>query len=400
MMSFMPDTIPSADDPSEAKLVLWDLRLKDEVMQWPLHDCGNGAVNATAFEECDYTGDPNPTVDTTYIYQTNTEDTSIQGTTFPLPEEIFWDYTDEAYYTCSTICLKEAVALCGDGVPSNGPPTVSTYTQQDSGTYGYEECDDGNSVDSDGCTSCTIDVGYECPTWGVNCNPICGNGIVEADTDGTLTAILRVGQSASDTAEVEECDMGTSLNKADTLGSDLYACTSDCKVSDKSKWRCTKEYDVNGDGTWTSKCEWLCGNQKVDIEEDDGQYINDQSALGTYTAMTTPEQCDFGQWYWEGQKPTGYYNENSGFSEDHTVNANLLWGCTSSCTIETGFKCPDATETSATSGSDSWALATCTDRCGDGIYDGPYAEVGRTSAYPTCVTSAISFYPTSDFTCW
>lgn len=68
MMSFMPDTIPSADDPSEAKLVMWDLRLKDEVMQWPLHDCGNGAVNATAFEECDYTGDPNPTVDSAYIY--------------------------------------------------------------------------------------------------------------------------------------------------------------------------------------------------------------------------------------------------------------------------------------------------------------------------------------------
>ena len=122
--------------------------------------------------------------------------------------------------------------------------------------------------------------------------------------------------------------------------------------------------------------------------------------LGTYTAMTTPEACDFGQWYWEGQKPTGYYNENAGFSEDHTVNANLLWGCTSSCTIESGFKCPDAAETSATSGSDSWGLATCTDRCGDGIYDGPYAEVGRSAAYPTCVTSSISFYPTSDFTCW
>ena len=103
----------------------------------------------------------------------------------------------------------------------------------------------------------------------MTCNPICGNGIVEADTDGTLTAILRVGQSDSDTAEVEECDMGTALNLGDS-DPDNHACTSECKVSDKSKWRCTKEYDVNGDGTWTSVCEWLCGNQKVDIEEDDG----------------------------------------------------------------------------------------------------------------------------------
>lgn len=85
VMSFMPDTIPSADDPAYAKLVLWDLRLKDEVMQWPLHDCGNGEVNATAFEECDYmaatrknklnSADPitNPIEDETYIYPTNVE---------------------------------------------------------------------------------------------------------------------------------------------------------------------------------------------------------------------------------------------------------------------------------------------------------------------------------------
>ena len=63
--------------------------------------------------------------------------------------------------------------------------------------------------------------------------------------------------------------MGTALNLGDS-DPDNYACTSECKVSDKSKWRCTKEYDVNGDGTWTSVCEWLCGNQKVDIKEDDG----------------------------------------------------------------------------------------------------------------------------------
>ena len=59
--------------------MLWDLRLKEEVMQWPLHDCGNGDVNATAFEECDYmaafsTGTlSNPIGDETYIYQTNVE---------------------------------------------------------------------------------------------------------------------------------------------------------------------------------------------------------------------------------------------------------------------------------------------------------------------------------------
>ena len=142
-MSFMNDGIPSSGDRSKAKLVLWDLRLKDEVMQWPLHDCGDKAVNATAFEECDYMASPNPIVDNDYVYPTNdqydqhsttTGATNPQGTTFPSPSEIFWDLTTKKYYTCSTICLRQEVALCGDGVPSNGKPSNVGFTNQDSGT--------------------------------------------------------------------------------------------------------------------------------------------------------------------------------------------------------------------------------------------------------------------------
>ena len=80
--------------------------------------------------------------------------------------------------------------------------------------------------------------------------------------------------------EVEECDLGTRNTDGDP---DNHACTTTCKVSDKNKWRCTKISD--GNGRWTSQCEWLCGNQVVDWREEDGIYENDNSGLGTYTAM-------------------------------------------------------------------------------------------------------------------
>ena len=64
---------PTSLDYDEAKVVLWDLRLKDKVLEWPMSDCGNGIVNATAFEECDYAASPNPIENSNnYMYPENT----------------------------------------------------------------------------------------------------------------------------------------------------------------------------------------------------------------------------------------------------------------------------------------------------------------------------------------
>ena len=56
---------------------------------------------------------------------------------------------------------------------------------------GAEECDDGNTVSGDGCSSsCTLEVGYECPTPGTKCTTTtCGNGVragAEQCDDGNL----------------------------------------------------------------------------------------------------------------------------------------------------------------------------------------------------------------------
>lgn len=42
-------------DYTKLKVAIIDVRTGDEVMRWPLHDCGNGIYNATAFEQCEYT---------------------------------------------------------------------------------------------------------------------------------------------------------------------------------------------------------------------------------------------------------------------------------------------------------------------------------------------------------
>ena len=60
--------------------------------------------------------------------------------------------------------------------------------------------------------------------------------------------------------------------------------------------------------------------------------------------MTTMEECDLGGWYWIAQTKDGYVTDSdyhSGFDPDPKTNSALLMGCTSSCTIETDFKCPD-----------------------------------------------------------
>ena len=36
------------------KVSIYDERTNNEIARIPLHDCGDGKVNTTAFEECDY----------------------------------------------------------------------------------------------------------------------------------------------------------------------------------------------------------------------------------------------------------------------------------------------------------------------------------------------------------
>ena len=62
-----------------------------------MHDCGDGVLNETAFEECDYARSPAYGVD---LYQRR--------------KDIF--YLNGNYFTCSKECKAIPIDLCGDGM--------------------------------------------------------------------------------------------------------------------------------------------------------------------------------------------------------------------------------------------------------------------------------------------
>ena len=85
------------------------------------------------------------------------------------------------YSHCAACPFCHKDAACGDGVLQAG-----------------EECDDGNTVDGDGCSSsCQIarslelEAGYVCPIPGEPCQTVCGDGIVagkeECDDGNTVS---------------------------------------------------------------------------------------------------------------------------------------------------------------------------------------------------------------------
>jgi cysteine-rich repeat protein len=101
---------------------------------------------------------------------------------------IFYNSTEKDYFKCDDACRQYKVNLCGDGYQSNGPDNLD----------GREECDDGNTVSGDGCSStCKIEYGYECPYWGRLCDKKCGNGVVDPPYE-----------IAAGVWRTEQCDLG------------------------------------------------------------------------------------------------------------------------------------------------------------------------------------------------
>ena len=217
-----------------------------------------------------------------------------------------------------------------DDFVSQDPPVWSGCTAP-------EECDDGNSIDDDGCTNaCTL--------------PECGDGVVQAG---------------------EECDDGNTINDD--------ACTNACTnpvCGDgivQAGEACDDGNSNNGDGC-TNDCTLpQCGDGVVQAGEecDDGNSVDDD---GCTNACTTPvcgdgivqagEACDDG-------------------------NSNNDDGCTNTCTLPTcgdgivqsGEECDDGN----TVNDDACSNACTTPRCGDGIIQsGESCDDGNTNNGDGC----------------
>ena len=100
-------------DYTKMKVSIVDLTsdYQDEVMRWQLEGCGDGAYNSStySFEQCDRSAQPPRN---SYKYPTVAN---------WLRKDVWYDTITRNYYTCSDICLQQAVDLCGDGFESNGP---------------------------------------------------------------------------------------------------------------------------------------------------------------------------------------------------------------------------------------------------------------------------------------
>ncbi|MCK6551940.1 DUF4215 domain-containing protein, partial [Myxococcota bacterium] len=200
---------------------------------------------------------------------------------------------------CTATCTVDLGWTC---------PTANAPCQTicgDGRLLGAEQCDDGNAASTDGCTStCTIEQGWVCATPNAACTATCGDGLV-------------VG--------LEGCD-DTNLTSGD-------GCSFTCSV--EQGWTCP---------TAGVACATICG---------DGLLVGGES-------------CD-------------------------DANAGSGDGCTSACTIEPGFSC-------TTPG------AACTTTCGDGVRAGAETcddanTLGTDGCSATCSVESGWTCPTEGQTC-
>lgn len=213
-------------------------------------DTGSGADTSTGTDSggSDDTGTPDT--------GTVTDDTGGDGGTA-------FDCTGKADGTAcggGSICIKGVcgTSTCGDG-----------YVD----TAGGEDCEDGNTVSGDGCSSCKFD----CKT-----NPDCDNG---ATCDGTETCDTTTHKCAAGTAASDgtSCSLGGGTSGTCKGGACLAAgCGNGVKEGSEE---CDDGNTDDTDGC-TKFCKYTCS---ADADCDDGNKCN-----GTETCNTTTHRCSAG----------------------------------------------------------------------------------------------------------
>lgn len=138
----------------------------------------------------------------------------------------------------SAVCgndIREGTEECDDGNVVNGDGCSSTCTFEPSCGNGIidagEQCDDGSIFSGDGCSAtCTVETGWACTGSPSNCVLACGNGVIDAgETCDDGNRIDNDGCSSS--CDVELCgnnvlDLGEVCDDGNRQGAD--GCSSDC----------------------------------------------------------------------------------------------------------------------------------------------------------------------------
>ncbi len=209
---------------------------------------------------------------------------------------------------------------CGDGVLEPG-----------------EQCDDGNEISGDGCTSlCQLELGWTCPGAGQACQReiTCGDGMAEPP---------------------ESCDDG---NTKDGDG-----CSSSCTI--EPGWRCR----VPG-----RRCAPICGDSMIVGPEtcDDGNTVGGDGCSAICLIEPTPYDCGDG------------IVSGSEECDDGAANGDPRSGCNADCTywqvcgdgVVEGMEACDLGAANGTVGGADGCTIGCQipPYCGDGIVDTDLGE--------------------------
>ncbi|MFO0761681.1 MAG: DUF4215 domain-containing protein [Byssovorax sp.] len=248
----------------------------------------------------------------------------------------------------------------GSGTGGDTSGTGGTGTGGDMGTGGtgghpdtpvcgdgkiavIESCDDGNTMDGDGCSStCDFEKGFKCEGAPTKCTPICGDGMI-------------VGN--------EECD--------DTNDKNGDGCTSGCTIA--AGWTCMGAPSV---------CTTVCGDGIITGNEecDDmnamaGDGCSDMCAVEAgFTCVKVPSQC-------ASVCGDGIIASNEECDDHNFMPGD---GCSDTCTVETYWTCEGMP-------------STCTTPCGDGLIVGTeQCDDGNTAAGDGCNDACM---PESGYQC-
>ena len=205
------------------------------------------------------------------------------------------DGVDDLIDNCYGLANPDQADQNGDGFgDACQPPTCGDFFVTE-----FEQCDDGNTDNFDGCSrNCTLENGWTCGADGAGpCFPVCGDGI------------LLFG--------LEECDDGN-------------APSAGCSAS------CNREPGYNCTTTSPSICNPRCGDGYIR-----GVEQCDDANLSSGDGCSTTCRLEFG-WTCQGTSCAAICGDGfivAGQEECDDGNAASNDGCSRSCSIEPGFAC-------------------------------------------------------------
>ena len=272
------------------------------------------------------------------------------------------DANDQSGDGCSSTCQIESGYVCDSDANDNPCGTTDAGSVVtvcgDDIVAGSEICDDGNTADGDGCSStCAIESGYICENGSDADGPcpagLVGQGhVVENCGDGVITPSEQCDDA--NTADGDGCSSACSIEPTWSCMDEPSVCQPDCSNGIMNPGeQCDDGNLVDGDG-----CDSVCG------VEDGWSCLVDSPANGV---------CDTAG---PGSVVTVCGNGEVAPSVEDCDDGNSTDGdgCSSNCTIESGFACDQGPAAGPCESGGAGSVVPLP-ACGDGSIDANEGEI-------------------------